>query len=491
MSAQLVPVSMKTEPEPLMLGLGHTSSARWASGTSTTMPGPTALVGAEPRSSNVSGPIRSLGAALSLGKVLSLKAVLIGARIGGAAAGFLVQLLLARLLTPDGLGLFFSVTSLAAITALLAARGYPSIAARFITRYEQRNQGARLSAFIGQASREALNASLFAAALITLGAVVYPDLEPGTRYALVAAALSVPAMTALALYGAFAGAVRHFVVGLFPELLLRPIIFLLVIAGCMIASTALTASAAVLMLTFITIGLAGMQFRLVSRRLPGAIASGETRLSAHWRREGMPLIVVMLFTSFFADLGVLVETLFLAPAELAAFGICLKVSLIVGFVVQIAHQILLPDIAEAYARRDLAEVPGRLLKAAWMPIAFTASSTLAAILWGDQFLALFGQEFTHAKWVLVLLVCCQLLRALAGPSAHLLTLVGAQQANAAICGGSFLVLLVASALLAPSLGITGAAAAVCITFGFWLTAAAIELRRTGGIRSDFIGLTMA
>jgi hypothetical protein len=353
MSAQLVPVAMKTEPEQLTLE----RRPAFSSGNPTAVGGRTAPVRARAIASDFAAHIRGFFAESRLGNALSVKVLLIGARIGGAAAGFAVQLLLARLLTPDGLGLFFSATSLAAIAALFAARGYPSIAARFITRYEQRDQPARLGAFLGQASREALKTAAFAAVLITLGAILYPGLEPATRSALVAAALSVPAMTALALYGAFAGAVRHFLVGLLPELLLRPIIFLLVIAGCMLASTAISPSAAVLILTLITIALAWTQFRLVSRRLRGTAASGENRLSAHWRQEGIPLVLVMLFTSFFADLGILVETLFLDPADLAAFGICLKVSLIVGFVVQIAHQILLPDIAEAYARRNLADVP--------------------------------------------------------------------------------------------------------------------------------------
>lgn len=186
--------------------------------------------------------------------------------------------------------------------------------------------------------------------------------------------------------------------------------------------------------------------------------------------------MVILFTSFFADLGILAETPFLSRSDLAAFGICLKVSLIVGFVVQVAHQIVLPDLAEAYATRNVSHLPKVLLHASGFPITFCAAATLASWVAGDRFLGLFGPDFSHAGSTMTILISCQLLRALAGPSTHMLTLVGAQKTNAALCGVSCLFLLAASAALTPAFGLIGAAVAVFATFGFWLTATSLALR---------------
>ena len=55
-------------------------------------------------------------------------------RLGGAGAGFLSQLVLARLLAPQDLGLFFAATSLAVVASTVVAFGYPEIAPRFIAR---------------------------------------------------------------------------------------------------------------------------------------------------------------------------------------------------------------------------------------------------------------------------------------------------------------------------------------------------------------------
>jgi hypothetical protein len=46
--------------------------------------------------------------------------------------------------------------------------------------------------------------------------------------------------------------------------------------------------------------------------------------------------VVALFTYFFADVDILLVTPLLSRAETAAIGLCLKLAMLVGFVVQVA-----------------------------------------------------------------------------------------------------------------------------------------------------------
>jgi O-antigen/teichoic acid export membrane protein len=78
------------------------------------------------------------------------------------------------------------------------------------------------------------------------------------------------------------------------------------------------------------------------------------------------------------------------------------------------------------------------------------------------------------------------LRALAGPSSHLMTLRGAQGLNAALSAGAIVLLILANMVLTPVYGIHGAAAAVFITYGCWLAATAIALRGLGEARIDFM-----
>jgi O-antigen/teichoic acid export membrane protein len=122
-----------------------------------------------------------------------------------------------------------------------------------------------------------------------------------------------------------------------------------------------------------------------------------------------------------------------------------------------------------------------------LPAAVTSLALLGALLLGDRVLAVFGRAFVAGQPALVILVGTQLLRALAGPGAHLLTLVGAQRLSAAICAGALGVLLLANLALAPVFGLVGAALAVLLTFAAWTAATAIVLRRLGELRTDILG----
>ena len=63
--------------------------------------------------------------------------------------------MLARTLQAHALGVFFSVTSLAAVVGLICAHGYPAIAARFVSRYREQGKERLIGAFVGEFFRVA------------------------------------------------------------------------------------------------------------------------------------------------------------------------------------------------------------------------------------------------------------------------------------------------------------------------------------------------
>jgi hypothetical protein len=75
----------------------------------------------------------------------------------------------------------------------------------------------------------------------------------------------------------------------------------------------------------------------------GEASAPPKRLLTVWRREATPLILVALFTYFFADVAILMVTPLLSSAGTAAIGLCLALALLVGFAVQVAHQVVVPD----------------------------------------------------------------------------------------------------------------------------------------------------
>jgi O-antigen/teichoic acid export membrane protein len=437
-----------------------------------------------------SGTSRATAALTKAGRLFSISSLLSLARVAGALAGFATQVVLARTLHASALGVFYSVTSLAAVVGLIAAHGYPAIAPRFLSRYREQGKEGLIAAFVARARRDAT----VYVAIATLGvlaiAALWPSVGTEARLALIAAALSVPANASLRLNGSLAAAIRRFALAYLPDTCIRPFLLLGGVVALMALGVTLTASSVTWLLTLVFTGLAVTQYALLRKDMPKgqAAAASPPRLVRLWRREAKPLILVALFTYFFADVDILMVTPLLSSADTATIGLCLKLALLVGFAVQVAHQVVVPDLADARARKDPASIRDVVLRALAFPPAITVAALVVVALWGESLLAIFGPEFTQAKLPLLILIACQLARAMFGPSVPLLTVIGAQRQNAALAVAALVVLAVGNVVLAPLYGVLGAAIAVAIATLFWLIGCAVVLGRVSGLRTDALYL---
>src|SRR3990172_2121827 len=131
---------------------------------------------------------------MSLRRFVSNLSIVTCARFLGAGIGFATQITLARLLPPESLGSFFFATSLAAVLAIVAARGLPNIATRFIVSYRQRNMNAAARAFESGARKLAAHGSLAVTGLLCAILYLLPGLSGATRLALALGALATPAL---------------------------------------------------------------------------------------------------------------------------------------------------------------------------------------------------------------------------------------------------------------------------------------------------------
>ena len=432
---------------------------------------------------------------MKFARLFSTSSLLSLARVAGAVAGFGTQIVLARTLQASALGVFYSVTSLAAVVGLIAAHGYPSIAARFMLRYRKQGREGLVAAFVQRSRHDVTVYAAIATAAVLAFALLWPSFSSEVRLALVAAALSIPANASFRLNGTFANTIRRFALAYLPDTCIRPFLLLGGIGLLLALGMTLTASSVTFLLTLILASLALTQYALLAKDMPkGNAAPSPRRLLTLWRREATPLILVALITNFFADVAILMVTPLLSSADTASIGICLKLALLVGFAVQVAHQVVVPDLANARARKDRESIRLAGLRALVFPLASTLAATVVAALWGKSILALFGPEFTGAKAALVILIGCQLLRAVFGPSVALLTVIGAQKENAALAVLALVALGGADLALAPSYGVLGAAAGVAIATLVWVVGCAVVLYRLSGLRIDapyLIGQLMA
>ena len=428
-----------------------------------------------------------------LNDLASRSSVIMLSRLAGAGIGFLTQFLLVKLMGAHHLGLFYAASSLAAVLGVLAAQGYPQVAARFVGRYRNKHDDALFSSFTSHAMRDGLLAAVIAALGVNAWAFLWPGLDLSETIAYSVAGWMLLAIVTLNILTNIAGGMRIFSLCYMPEGMLRPFLFFGVVALFGLSGLALSAQTAMVIFAVITAALAGSVAMLLSHQMPvhKPTASPPAQLIWRWRTEAWQLVLLAVFTNFFADVGILVAVPFLTNAETAVFGLCLKLALLVGYFVQIGQQFVVPDMADARHHGDMQ----RLRRAAWRsilaPSAITAASMLAIFFYGSEMLSFFGPEFAQGRIALLILLAAQMLRALAGPSAHLLTLSGIQSVSFGIALTSLLVLFGGSALLSPVFGIEGAALAVAITYAYWIGISAIALKRLKEPSVDIVWLTFA
>jgi O-antigen/teichoic acid export membrane protein len=428
-------------------------------------------------------------------RLFSTSSFLLAARLVGAAAGFGVQLVLARNLSAHALGIYFIASSLIVVAGVAAAHGYPSIATRFVSRYRAREKASLLFAFARHAQRSALTLSLVLFAAVAAGAMVWPNVEGDVRFALLAAGATVPFAAAFRLYGSLATATRAFKLAYLPDVSLKPVVMLGALALILTVTGRISLIAAMLCLAGATIILSGAQFLLLARRFPveirlwrrSSIPSGPAvrRVAAKWKHEAHAVLIVAIVGQFFPDLAILAATPILTPAEIGALGICLKLAFLAGFFVMLTQNIATPDIADALNRRN----PGKrkLSGSCASATAMTLAATIACLFWGENLLALFGAHFANAHDALTVLVAAQLVRAVFGPNNAVLTLVGERRINFAVTMIAVAVLVTGTTALGGLFGLIGAAWAVLLAMLCWCAASGTALYRRTGLRVDLFG----
>ncbi|MEJ2623169.1 MAG: oligosaccharide flippase family protein [Pseudolabrys sp.] len=333
-----------------------------------------------------------------LSGLFSNPTVLAVIRIGGAGLGFATQCILAWILPPQQLGIFYSVTSLAAVMGIVAAQGYPQIAVRFTARYRGVGGDRLFSRFVGHALSESMIASALGVVVIVVVSAASTGLSTDFRHALWIASVLVIAVSLLNVMTNLAAAMKRFGICYIPEGLFRPLSFLAII-GCVWATgVALSAALTTAIFTAVTFAVAAVAYVMISRHLPRWQFRRPTahRLLWRWRSEAWKLILLSMFNNFFVDTAILSVTPFMPSHDVAVFGLIMKMTMLAGYVVQVAQQIAIPDIAQKLGsgQRDLRQ---HLRIAILGPTGCLLVGLAVVAIMGREMLSIFGPGFVSGE----------------------------------------------------------------------------------------------
>ena len=415
----------------------------------------------------------------------------VGLRVSGAIFGILTQFLLARFLGADEVGLFFVVLGLASILSIICTLGYPMLVPRIAAEASVETDSSKLSSFMLQAWLDSGVMCLFLIFLMMIIAWIVFSNSVSFHMIMVFAALNLPGFVLLRLNGALANALKYFDLGFLPDIFVRPFLLLAVVLVLSISISQMSIEIILFVHAVTAIILAFVQFFLLRDRTDlqvfsiKARAGSNKKLRQDWRHRAPPMIIIALFTNVFADLDIVITRLYLNDAETGIFGVCLKISLFIGFAIQVIYQLILRDTADALHIGDDKELQMVINRANFLTLLSSVIATIIILVFGKELLGFFGAPFQIGYESLVLLMFAQVVRAAMGPASQILTLTGHERSCWPVFLSCMVLLFVGNLVLIPWIGLAGAALTVVIVYAMWSIWMALLVREKLGVTTSF------
>ena len=412
-------------------------------------------------------------------------------KVSATVLGFFTTLLLARLLSPEQYGAYAYALAWVNLLVVPAVIGLDKLVIRNAAVLEAERNWAQLRGLwhFSLLTAGGLGAALALSIHLLSGSMAGNWLEEVMVEPLRLALVLIPLIAMARVRGALMIGLHHVVLGKFPEILLRPLLFILFIfAAHHLFRTPLDAedvvgmNIAAVVLSFAVGGL------LLRWTMPAEVdRAGRVIRAKSWLRAALPLALLAGLQIINSRVDILMLGGIRGAVDVAVYHVVVQAAMLISFVLVAAGGVVSPVVARTYAQGELSRLQRLVTSSSRAIFAATLPVGIAMLWFGDPFLALFGESYRAGYSALSVLVIGQLLNAAFGAVGVLLTMThhGGLAARGAAVAVVVNVLL--NALLIPAWGATGAAIASTLTLFLWNLLFAFFVYREMGIRPTVIG----
>jgi O-antigen/teichoic acid export membrane protein len=238
--------------------------------------------------------------------------------------------------------------------------------------------------------------------------------------------------------------------------------------------------------SFVAVAIVTLQFAGLIKHFPDLTerTKADRRVVSQWRTASAPLLILAAFSTFINDLNLALLGTIVSKSDLAVFGVCLKLALIVEYAVSLIHELAAPDISDALVRKQSSTVDAAVARVNALAVIATFAAVIGTAVLGRFVLSMFGPDFVRAYPILLMLVVSQLIRAAFGPSMLTLISAGAQKNVVKVFSVAIVGFALGNVILVPVFGLIGAGAAFILMTAFWTGSLALIAKRKVGLRLD-------
>lgn len=284
---------------------------------------------------------------------------------------------------------------------------------------------------------------------------------------------------------------RRIVAAQSPEMVVRPLAFILLVLGLLAVVGPPLAPELVMTLHVVSFGVAvGMGAVFLRRAMPRADRDSRT----HWTTRpslarAVPFAAIGGASVVNNQAGIILLGLLATTEQSGLYGAAARLALLVPFPLTAMNAVLSPIIARLWDAGRIEDLQKLVTFSARITLVLSLPAALAFILFGPWFLAVaFPPEFVAAAPALAILSVGQLVNASMGSVGTLLMMTGHEGTAAGGVIAGALVVLVLGVILVPTVGVNGAAIAGAASLTAWNAWLAVATRRRLGIDSTALGL---
>jgi len=393
-------------------------------------------------------------------------------KVTSAILAFGVSVLLARMLGPEGYGVYAFALAVITILSLPAHMGLPQLIVRETARAHSKNDWPAILGVWKWATKVSVVISLFIVLVVFL---VFLISQKSIRMeALLIGSMLIPTIALSNIRSASLRGLRHIVLGQLPESLFKPgamIVILILVLALPGSSISPQESIFAYFISSFVSFLIGAIFLLV--------AQGTSRKEFKPRIESpknlyasiFPLAMVAGLQLINNQADILVMGIFRTDSEVGVYRAVFQTALLVVFGLQALNQVLQPHFARLHSLGETKKLE-RLVRYSTRAITLLAiPPVLLFVFFGGPILEhIFGAPYRSGAIALAVLAAGQGVKALMGTSISLLIMSGNEKITARLGLLAVVVNLVLNVILVPIWGGSGAAVATFVSIVFWRSA---------------------
>jgi len=379
-----------------------------------------------------------------------------------AGMGFLTAVLLGRLLGTDNYGIYSYAMALAGIFTIFNLAGQDRYSVREIAKFHTNGD----IKSIAQHVMGVISKVLLLSACIVVTAILLLKILPITvstdKYISLIIALAVVVATVLMrLYMAFFQGIQKVITSIYPDRLIRPMSFFLIILALYYVSDnkASATSAMLANVTAATIALIVI-IMLWSQKKPYIEKTifNKTLLYKDWR-PALPFALLAGIAVINSNIDVIMLGFYVPDADIGIYRITARVATLVAFALTAVNAAFGPNISALFEKSNFKKLQENASKAALAAMCIALPCFFLFSFAGYWVLWLFGEDFTRGTDLLTILSLGQLGNACSGAVGLLLmmTKYAKRAANSLLLSVLFNIIM--NTALIPIYGVLGAAIA--------------------------------